>query len=204
MCVNGMNFDLHRIHLVQLQASAFVKLNNRLLRNILMSRCSDPILQYELQMSFKFHQSNSLSCEQIHSRILCVELNDDDDDDGNDDDDNCSPKLVESESGVRKLALARIAAFTRNHQASLHQTRLHDILASNQTLVCLHQYSFHFNIYSRFAFTKSHQRRLAPNKTSHQYYFHSLNLFYICLHQKPPNCHRAVAKNVRTTLPAVE
>ena len=134
MCVNGMNFDLHRIHLVQLQASAFVKLNNRLLRNILMSRCSDPILQYELQMSFKFHQSNSLSCEQIHPRILCIELNDDDDDDGNDDDhddneddgnnnddddDNCSPKLVESESGVRKLALARIAAFTRNHQASL-------------------------------------------------------------------------------------
>ena len=66
--------------------------------------------------------------EQIHPRILCVELNDDDDDDDDgcndddddDDDDNCSPKLVESESGVRKLALARIAAFTRNHQASLH------------------------------------------------------------------------------------
>ena len=56
--------------------------------------------------------------EQIHPRILCVELNDDDDDDGNGDDDNCSPKLVESESGVRKLALARIAAFTRNHQAA--------------------------------------------------------------------------------------
>ena len=62
--------------------------------------------------------------EQIHPRILCVELNDDDDDDDgdecndDDDDDNCSPKLVESESGVRKLALARIAAFTRNHQAA--------------------------------------------------------------------------------------
>ena len=54
MCLNGKNFDLHRVHLVQLQASAFVKLNNRLLRNILMSSCSDPILQYELQMSFKF------------------------------------------------------------------------------------------------------------------------------------------------------
>ena len=65
------------------------------------------------------------------SILLCVQLNDDDDDDsvednddddddGNDDDDNCSPKLVESESGVRKLALARMAAFTRNHQACLH------------------------------------------------------------------------------------
>ena len=48
MCLNGKNFDLHRVHLVQLQASAFVKLNNRLLRNILMSSCSDPILQYEI------------------------------------------------------------------------------------------------------------------------------------------------------------
>ena len=38
-------------------------------------------------MNSKFHQSNSLSCEQIHPRILCVELNDDDDDDGNGDDD---------------------------------------------------------------------------------------------------------------------
>ena len=48
MCLNGKNFDLHRVHLVQLQASAFVKLNYRLLRNILMSSCSDPILQYEI------------------------------------------------------------------------------------------------------------------------------------------------------------
>ena len=116
-------------------------------------------MNYKWASYSKFHQSNSLSCEQISPRILCVELNDDDDD-GNDDDDDdkCSPKLVESESGVRKLALARIAAFTRNHQASLHQTRLHDILASNQTLVCLRQCSFH-----------------------------SQHLFKICLHQKPPS-----------------
>ena len=48
MCLNGKNFDLHRVHLVQFQASAFVKVNNRLMRNILMSSCSDPILQYEI------------------------------------------------------------------------------------------------------------------------------------------------------------
>ena len=53
MCLNGKNFDLHKGHLVQFQASAFVKLNNRLLRNILMSSCSAPILQQELKMRFK-------------------------------------------------------------------------------------------------------------------------------------------------------
>ena len=40
-------------------------------------------MNYKWASNSKFHQSNSLSCEQISPRILCVELNDDDDD-GND------------------------------------------------------------------------------------------------------------------------